>query len=74
MDRETIRNLIKAKTTVQPMPCPFCGSLDYVRVEHDTSDPGTFFVACYECNANGPDGVGLGKDAAIMAWNSRKNS
>ena len=66
-------------TTPKLRPCPFCGRIKSLEVEHRT---GNVFVVCNNCYAEGPgtaEGFGCEKkygrietdEKAITAWNRR---
>lgn len=57
---------------VQPLPCPFCGSL----MISTSEDSDNAFMRCEECEAVGPGAVlGVGKhfDIARSLWNLRSS-
>ena len=83
--KEAIRELLDKRRAWEPArfakvntpdllkPCPFCGGV----AEYDNSDGGPYeWVQCTNCGAQGP-GANYnesGLEAALTAWNSRKET
>lgn len=70
--RNEIQKWAHTKATVIPLTCPFCTSSDLgISMHLYDNPPGRFYVYCNECCALGPAPKELGKDAAVMRWNTR---
>lgn len=57
-------------------PCPFCGSRDLeLQGRNDSGKQSHWWVACLDCSAMGPNGVGFdepGTNQAVHKWNCRR--